>query len=115
MRSARDPVVVKWAKRVTVVVGALVILWTTGVATITTGVRMAAAPLVRDESRARQAADSLIVSRLEAMDRKQDILANALMYPDGSAARDALLRLMGNVQPRAAILPPETKVQGKAD
>lgn len=106
-----DPKFVKWAKWGSIILGFTALLWATGVATITTAVRWAASPIVRDETRARQGGDSLIVARLEAMDRKQDILAAAFQYPDESKERIALLRLIKFVEPQPRDLPPEVKVE----
>ena len=106
-----DPRPVKWAKWGMAILGFLTALYFAGLATITTGVRWAAAPIVRDETRARQAGDSLIVARLEALDRKQDLLAYAFLLPAGSDQREAVLRRILRVEPVDRPLPPEVKVQ----
>ena len=91
-----DPPIVKYAKWGFAVVSFLAVLWATGTATIVSSVRWAARPIVEAEAAARVQADSTMyeqfVSRLERMDHKQNQLAIALTYPEGSRERNRMLR-----------------------
>lgn len=108
-----EPSIIKWAKYGSILLGFIILLTSTGTLVIVATVKWAAAPIIREESRARQAGDSLIVSRLEAISAKQDIIAQALRYSFNEPQRDASLRAVQNVEPAPVHLPPQTKVPDK--
>jgi hypothetical protein len=108
-----EPQVVKYAKYGSAVLGFMALLFVTGVAVITTAVRWAAAPIIREESLARQVGDSLIVSRLEAVDRKQNWLGEAMRFEPHSKERKMMLNAMQRVQPRPVTMPDDAKVPEK--
>lgn len=105
------PPLVRYATWGSAILGFLILLVGAGTASVIATVKWAAAPIIREESRARQSADSLIVSRLESISYKQDVLAQALQYV--GAERLEALRSVKQVEPIPVYLPPSTKVPEK--
>lgn len=99
-----EPTVVRYAKWATAIALAFTTVGSLFALVIVLTVRWAAGPIVREESRASQARDSLIVSqmvsRFEALNRKTDLLGDALRYPLNSAERDDRLDAAIGVRPR---------------
>lgn len=112
-----DPPIVKYSKWGAAILVFLGLLWTTGAATIVTGVRWAAKPMWEAEANARAKADSTMfaefVSRLNRSDAKLNGIAIALTYPEGSARREDMLREVLDVRRYRVAVPEE--IQSAAD
>lgn len=113
MPGARDPKIIKYAKWITVIVGAVSVSATAASFLIVTIVKWAATPIVEQSERRGLTRDSVIVSRLEAVSRQVELVAQGLRSDPSTPLGDATLRQVPRVQPIPAELPADARPEKK--
>lgn len=103
------PMVIVYLKWATVAIVGVTTVCAAAGWLVLTAVRWGSVPIVREESRARQAGDSLIVAQVGGLADQVQLIAEALRYDLGSSERDQLLRRAVVLKPLPVVLPEDVK------
>lgn len=104
-----DPAIVRFFKWGGIIAGGIIAMSTVGGFLVVTAVKWVALPLINDSERRGYQRDSLIVSRVEALTSKVELIALGLQSNPGSLAREQVLDAVPQVEPQRAILPKDTR------